>query len=171
MSVEIYLDVFEAGFLGNVGLAVTAGGLLRVRMLVKGKDAFLNHNRTYQEGEYFFDPGKTKPYRLQILAYLNRELRDFTLPIDWGRYTPFQTKVLQATLTIPYGETRSYGQMAAAIGKPQAARAVGQAEKRNQVPLVIPCHRVIGSDGSLIGYGGSGKTDLKGQLIAFERET
>ena len=77
--------------------------------------------------------------------------------------------VLKATQAIPYGETRSYGQVAAVIGKPQAARAVGQAEKRNQVPLVIPCHRVIGSDGSLTGYGGSSNTDLKGRLIAFEK--
>jgi methylated-DNA-[protein]-cysteine S-methyltransferase len=76
---------------------------------------------------------------------------------------------LERTLQIPYGETSSYGEIAAAIGKPKAARAVGQAEKNNQVPLVIPCHRVIGSDGSLTGYGGKGNVDLKAKLLVFEQ--
>ena len=76
---------------------------------------------------------------------------------------------MQETLAIPYGETRSYGEVAAAVGRPKAARAVGQAEKSNHAPLVIPCHRVIGSDGSLTGYGGPDNTDLKARLIAFER--
>jgi len=77
--------------------------------------------------------------------------------------------VLQETLSIPYGETRSYGQISAAIGNPKASRAVGQAEKSNQIPLVIPCHRVIGSDGSLTGYGGKDNTDLKAWLLDFEK--
>ena len=77
---------------------------------------------------------------------------------------------MKETLAIPFGETRSYGEVAAAIGRPKASRAVGQAEKRNQVPLVIPCHRVIGSDGSMTGYGGSENTDLKARLIAFEKD-
>jgi len=170
MTEKIFLDVFQAGFLGKVGLAVSQRGLLRVRMCVKGQKEFLDRNQVYQEGEYVFDPEKTQPFRSQILAYVSRELRDFLIPVDWERYTPFQMDVLQATRAIPYGETRSYGQVAAVIGKPQAARAVGQAEKRNQVPLVIPCHRVIGSDGSLTGYGGSADTDLKARLIAFEKE-
>jgi methylated-DNA-[protein]-cysteine S-methyltransferase len=138
-------------------------------MVVKGEKEFLRRNQAYQEGEYLFDPEKTHPFRSQVLAYVRRELQDFSIPIDWGQYSPFQMDVLKATRAIPYGETRSYGEVAAVIGKPKAARAVGQAEKRNQVPLVIPCHRVIGSDGSLTGYGGSSNTDLKGRLIAFEK--
>jgi methylated-DNA-[protein]-cysteine S-methyltransferase len=92
----------------------------------------------------------------------------FSVPIDWGGYTQFQKAVLEATQAIPYGETRSYGEIAAAVGNPNAARAVGQAEKRNQVPLVIPCHRVIGSDGGMTGYGGTTNTQLKTDLIDFE---
>lgn len=169
MSKIIYLDVFEAGFLGKIGIAVSADGLLRLRMLLKGEQEFSNLNQAYQEGEYVFDPLKTGPFRAQIIEYLRRDREEFSLPVDWGVYTPFQQAVLKVTQAIPYGETRSYGQVAAVIGKPKASRAVGQAEKRNQVPLVIPCHRVIGSDGSMTGYGGPENTDLKERLIAFER--
>ena len=168
MAVTIYLDVFEAGFLGKIGLAVSPGGLLRVRMFVEGEKDFLRLNQAYQEGEYIFDSQKTLSFRDQISQYLRRERESFSLAVDWGVYSPFQKAVLKETQAIPYGETRSYGQIAAAIGRPKAARAVGQAEKRNQVPLVIPCHRVIGSDGSMTGYGGSKNTDLKARLIAFE---
>lgn len=169
MAATIYLDVFEAGFLGMIGLAVSPDGLLRLRMDVKGEKQFLGENQEYQGGAYVFDSEITLPYREQISQYLKHERKDFSLPIDWKVYTPFQIAVLKETLAIPYGETRSYGQVAAAIGKPKASRAVGQAEKSNHVPLVIPCHRVIGSDGSLTGYGGSENTDLKSRLIAFER--
>ncbi len=170
MAVTIYLNVFEAGFLGMIGLAVSPDGLLRLRMNVKGEKQFLGENQAYLEGAYVFDSEITLPFRVQISEYLKYERKDFSLPIDWKVYTPFQKAVLKETLAIPYGETRSYGQVAAAIGKPKASRAVGQAEKSNHVPLVIPCHRVIGSDGSLTGYGGSENTDLKSRLITFERK-
>ena len=138
-------------------------------MFVKGEDNFLALNQAYQEGEYLFDHHQTGPFRIEIAEYLRKEREIFSIPIDWGDYTPFQRAVLEETLAIPYGRTRSYGEVAAAIGKPKASRAVGQAQKRNQVPLVIPCHRVIGSDGSLTGYGGPDNIDLKARLLAFER--
>lgn len=169
MADTIYLDIFEAGFLGKVGIAVSSGGLLRVRMFVEAEDDFFRLNQAIQEGDYLFDSNQTGPFRAQINEYLHRKRRSFTFPIDWGSYTPFQKAVLQETLAIPYGETRSYGQVAAAVGNPKAFRAVGQAEKRNQAPLVIPCHRVIGSDGSLTGYGGPDNVDLKDRLLIFER--
>jgi methylated-DNA-[protein]-cysteine S-methyltransferase len=165
---RIYLNLFEADFLGNIGIAITQAGLLRLRMFVKDEGEFLKLNQVYQEGEYLFDPQATEPFRVEIIEYLRKEREVFRLPIDWGVYTGFQKNVLKETLAIPYGETRSYGEVAAAIGKPKASRAVGQAEKSNQAPLVIPCHRVIGSDGSLTGYGGPDNTDLKARLIAFE---
>ncbi len=169
MSVLVYLDVFKAGFLGNLGIAVSSAGLLRVRMPVTGEEEFLKLNQAYQEGEFVFDTQQTALFRTQILEFLTKDRKVFSLPIDWRGYTAFQTSVLKATQAIPYGETRSYGEVAAAIGNPKAARAVGQAEKRNQVPLVIPCHRVIGSDGSMTGYGGSTNTDMKMRLITFEQ--
>jgi methylated-DNA-[protein]-cysteine S-methyltransferase len=138
-------------------------------MFQKNKAAFLTLNESYREGEYLFSEKETKPALDQLKAYLNYEINKFSLPIDWSGYTKFQKDVLQETLSIPYGETRSYGQVADAIGNPKASRAVGQAEKSNQVPLVIPCHRVLGSDGSLTGYGGKDHTDIKAWLLNFEK--
>jgi methylated-DNA-[protein]-cysteine S-methyltransferase len=80
--------------------------------------------------------------------------------------TPFQLEVWRALLAIPYGETRSYGQIADAIGRPRAVRAVGLANGRNPLPIVVPCHRVIGSTGRLIGYGGGLR--VKAALLALE---
>lgn len=82
--------------------------------------------------------------------------------------TAFQRKVLEALQAIPYGETRSYKEVAAAIGKPCAVRAVGAANGRNPIPIIIPCHRVIGSDGSLTGFGGG--LEVKRALLALEQD-
>jgi methylated-DNA-[protein]-cysteine S-methyltransferase len=103
----------------------------------------------------------------QLRDYLAGELKSFDLPIDWSLMTPFQEQALRATYAIPYGETRSYGEIATIIGKPGAARAVGRAQATNPIPLVIPCHRVIGADGSLHGYGGG--LDRKAWLLTLER--
>jgi methylated-DNA-[protein]-cysteine S-methyltransferase len=81
----------------------------------------------------------------------------------------FEQRVLQATLLIPYGETRTYAQIAKAVGKPKAARAVGQALKKNPLPIVVPCHRVVKSDGGVGGYAGGVK--LKKILIDGERRS
>lgn len=89
----------------------------------------------------------------QLQAYFTGRLRTFTLPLRLDA-TPFARRVLAAVAAIPYGATRTYGQIAACVGNPRACRAVGSANHRNPLPIVIPCHRVIGSDGGLIGYGG-----------------
>ena len=165
----IFLNVFKTDLLGQVGVAVTKNGLLRLRMFQKDKEDFTHLNSEYGEGEYIYSEPETRNVVEQIQAYLNKEIRSFSIPIDWTVYTDFQRAVLQETNQIPYGETRSYGEVAAAIGKPKASRAVGQAEKSNHAPLVIPCHRVIGSDGSLTGYGGKDNIDLKAKILAFEQ--
>ena len=87
----------------------------------------------------------------QLEAYFRGELRAFTVPLRPSG-TAFQQAVWAALREIPFGETRSYGQLAAAIGRPRAARAVGQANHRNPICIFIPCHRVIGADGALTGY-------------------
>ena len=89
----------------------------------------------------------------ELDSYFARKLRQFTVPLDL-RGTAFQLKVWEILCSIPYGIIRSYGEVAQAIGKPRAARGVGQAVGRNPVSIVVPCHRVIGSDGTLTGYGG-----------------
>lgn len=104
--------------------------------------------------------------REQLGAYFARELRTFALRLAPDG-TPFQRTVWGALLEIPYGETESYGALASRIGRPGAARAVGRANALNPISLVVPCHRVIGRDGSLTGYGGG--MDVKERLIALER--
>jgi methylated-DNA-[protein]-cysteine S-methyltransferase len=102
----------------------------------------------------------------QLAAYFGGELTEFDLPVT-AAGTPFQQRVWGALRRIPYGETRSYGQVATEIGNPAASRAVGAANGRNPVSIVVPCHRVIGSTGRLTGYAGGLTT--KEQLLAHER--
>lgn len=100
-------------------------------------------------------------------GYFAGDVRQFDLPVVVSG-TPFQRAVWAAVSKVPYGETRSYAQIAAALGRPRAVRAVGAANGRNDLPIVIPCHRVIASDGSLHGYAGG--IAIKAALLAFERE-
>lgn len=103
----------------------------------------------------------------QLQQYFAGKLRDFDIPLA-PRGTEFQLLVWDALRTIPYGETVSYGELASQIGRPAASRAVGAANGKNPIPVIIPCHRVIGSNGSLVGFGGGLLT--KQQLLALERE-
>jgi O-6-methylguanine DNA methyltransferase len=102
----------------------------------------------------------------QLQEYLEGKRTDFDLELD-VRGTPFQLAVWSALREIPYGETRSYAQIAARVGRPRAVRAVGTANGANPLPLVVPCHRVINSGGRLGGYGGG--LDLKARLLAMEQ--
>ena len=101
----------------------------------------------------------------QLEAYFAGELTDFELEFDL-QGTEFQRRVWQALRTIPFGETRSYGEIAAQVGAPGAARAVGLANGHNPIAIIVPCHRVIGASGSLTGYGGG--LDRKRSLLALE---
>jgi methylated-DNA-[protein]-cysteine S-methyltransferase len=103
----------------------------------------------------------------QIEEYLNGKRTEFDLPLK-PEGTEFQRAVWKALQTIPYGETRSYRDIAEQIGSPKACRAVGMANHRNPITIIIPCHRVIGTDGSLTGYGGGLK--LKQQLLDLEKQ-
>jgi len=111
------------------------------------------------------DEGPNRLVREELDAYFAGELQKFTVPLDL-RGTPFQRRVWDVLNTIPWGKTLSYGQVAARLGRPQAARAVGRAVGTNPVAIVVPCHRVIGSDGSLTGYGGG--LDKKKALLRLE---
>ena len=101
----------------------------------------------------------------QLAEYFAGKRREFTFPLDL-RGTDFQRACWRALLAIPYGETRSYADVARAVGKPNAFRAVGMANNRNPLAIVVPCHRVIASDGTLCGYGGG--LDVKRKLLELE---
>jgi methylated-DNA-[protein]-cysteine S-methyltransferase len=102
----------------------------------------------------------------QLVEYFAGQRREFELPLDM-RGTRFQKDVWEALLGIPCGETRSYGELAKQLGNPAASRAVGAANGRNPISIVVPCHRVIGSSGKLTGFAGG--LDVKERLLALER--
>ena len=111
-------------------------------------------------------PAALRDAERQLAEYFEGARRDFDLPLS-AEGTPFQRQVWDELRRIPYGETISYGELARRIGKPTASRAVGAANGRNPIAIVVPCHRVIGTDGTLIGYGGG--LPVKQALLALER--
>ena len=119
-------------------------------------------------GEFVFkdSPRRLQPYVRELKEYFAGTRREFTFPLDL-RGTGFQLACWRALLAIPYGETRTYADVARAVGKPNAFRAVGMANNRNPIAIVVPCHRVIASGGSLCGYGGG--LDIKRMLLDLER--
>jgi methylated-DNA-[protein]-cysteine S-methyltransferase len=102
----------------------------------------------------------------ELHAYFSGKPVEFSFPVDWGCYTDFQKRVLQRVCSIPWGQVVSYGQIAAGMGNPRAARAVGGAVGSNRVLLVVPCHRVIAHDGTLGGFGGG--VGWKRKLLQME---
>lgn len=107
-----------------------------------------------------------KQARAELAAYFAGKLRAFTLPFDLPG-TAFQTRVWQALIKVPYGATLTYGDLAAKLQQPTAVRAVAAANARNPLPIIVPCHRVIGKDGALTGYSGGG-IERKAALLRLE---
>jgi len=119
------------------------------------------------QGRLELDRAKTEPVRREIDEYFAGRRRKFTIRLAPAG-TPFQQAIWQALRQIPYGRTVTYGEVAAAAGKPTASRAVGRANATNPICLLIPCHRVIGSDGSLTGYAFG--EDVKWALLEHEKQ-
>jgi O-6-methylguanine DNA methyltransferase len=162
----MYTADFETP-VGSIRIASTDAGLAYVQLPHangRGFDGWRTRYATDLKVEPGFEPNRC--YVDQILEFLEGKRDRFDLEIDL-RGTPFQLAVLEEVASIPFGETRSYGEVAAAVGKPTASRAVGAANGANPVSLVVPCHRVIASNGHLQGYGGG--LDLKAKLLAMER--
>ena len=111
--------------------------------------------------------GWQKTLEAELEAYFTGRPTVFTVPVDWTGYSEFRLKALQFTAGIPSGQVSTYGGIATAVGSPRAARAVGGAMHANRTPIVVPCHRVVGSDGSLTGFGGG--LTLKQELLALEK--
>ncbi|MGB2896746.1 MAG: methylated-DNA--[protein]-cysteine S-methyltransferase [Anaerolineales bacterium] len=114
------------------------------------------------------EPNKLREVVSQVLDYLEGHRKDFTFEYDLRPLTPFQRNVLATVQKVPRGEYLTYGELARRIGKPGAARAVGQALGSNPIPILIPCHRVLASDGSLGGYSGRGGVRTKEALLRLE---
>jgi methylated-DNA-[protein]-cysteine S-methyltransferase len=164
---RLWFDVVENTPLSPVWVAAAESGLVAIE-IGGTEEVFLETLAEKCQGPTEKGETRTREIVQQITDYLQQERSAFDLPIDWSLMTEFQEKVLRAVYAIPYGETRSYGQIAAQIGMQAAARAVGRANATNPVPLIIPCHRVIGSDGSLRGYGTGDGIGTKAWLLAME---
>ncbi len=152
--------------LGWMGVVSSPAGLRKVTLPQESREAVLGQVKGWDysvEGGDFASLGDL-PQRLR--RYLEGEPVDFPDRLDLAGATRFQQRVWRIAQTIPYGETRSYAWVASYLGLPKAARAVGQALGRNPLPIVIPCHRVIGSDGSLVGFGGG--LEMKRRLLCLE---
>lgn len=155
----MYFDYFETGLIGTLTLVGDEEGLRHIDFQNEKNPIIIQDD--WKRKPAFFAAAKK-----QLRAYFKRELKRFDLclaPVG----TPFQLNVWQALREIPYGTVVSYKSIAEAVGNPKAVRAVGAANGKNPLPIVIPCHRVVGSDGSLTGFGGGLET--KQRLIDLER--
>lgn len=162
--------VTTASPIGPLFLAASEKGLVVLEFDFKpaGKGSLrrsLRHDEDTGKFTLQESAGHMRPYRLELEQYFAGKRREFDFPLDL-QGTDFQLACWRALLAIPYGETRSYAAMARAVGKPQAFRAVGMANNRNPIAIVVPCHRVIASDGTLCGYGGG--LDMKRKLLELE---
>jgi methylated-DNA-[protein]-cysteine S-methyltransferase len=156
----LYFGELNGTPVGDLRLAVSDQGLIAVEWA----DSQLDFDSYLRP----FDAQATGPYAGQLREYFEGKRREFTFPINWAIFRPFQQQALQAVFKIPYGETRTYSEIAAEIDRPLAYRAVGRANATNPMPIVIPCHRLIGVDGKLHGYGGGEGLKTKEWLLKME---
>ena len=158
--------------IGPVWMAGSRAGILSISLRSRSERAFLSALRE-QAGPRPIEP-RRGPGSLDSLDSLERQLRryfrgepdQFSVMVDLTWLTPFQRRVLAATICVPFGHVVPYGSIARAIGAPGASRAVGNALGRNPVPILVPCHRVVASNGTLGGF--TGGTGLKRRLLAIE---
>lgn len=160
----IWIAYLDHGHLGPIWVATSESGVVAVQLRsTQGQMLQLLSDASVR-----VDRARLAVVLEQLSQYLSKEKRSLDVTVDWSVLTPFQADVLRLVKAIPYGETRTYQQIAEQIGNPGAARAVGQANATNPMPLIIPCHRVVGTDGSLRGYGGAGGVETKAWLLKLE---
>jgi len=163
---SVYLGELNGTPIGDLRLAVSDFGLIAVEWA--NSQTHFESRLQRLKRPTVPDARKIAPYMKELREYLQGRRTAFTIPIDWTLFRPFQREALQAVFRIPYGETRTYAEIAQQIGREHAYRAVGRANATNPMPLVIPCHRVIGTDGKLHGYGGGEGLRTKEWLLKLE---
>lgn len=164
----IYIGEVSSIPIGCIWVAISEDGLVAVEIGASQESFTQMLMRRYLGCQPLLYPIRTGGATRQILEYLNGERREFDLPVNWSGMGVFQEQALRLTAAIPYGQTTTYGEIARQLKRPGAARAVGRAEATNPMPLVIPCHRVVGADGGLHGYGAPGGIQTKAWLLRLE---
>ena len=165
---DLVFDIFETPF-GWVGAAASERGLRRTTLPQESPDECAALLDGYIQGADQ-DPGRLSGLADLLCRYFDGTVVDFaSQPIDVADAPAFQRAAWSACMTIPYGQTRPYKWLAAQAGRPKAPRAAGQSMARNRLPLVVPCHRVVASNGGLHGFGrGASQLDLKQRLLDLE---
>lgn len=149
--------------IGKLTVYFTENGIIALSFAEEGDN--LKYIERYYSTPIEVDK-KDYNYHEEIIKYLNGNLKRFTLPIFF-KGTPFQESVWKELLNIPYGETRTYKELAENVGCPKGPRAVGGALNKNPIAIIVPCHRVIGSNGKLVGFAGG--LDIKSRLLELEK--
>jgi methylated-DNA-[protein]-cysteine S-methyltransferase len=157
--VDVRYDVVDSP-VGELFLASTPRGLCRISYTVAGQDEVIARIFGARVLRFPLDD-----VRRELDEYFEGRRRDFDLPLDL-RVAPFHEQVLHELARVPYGRVDTYGHLAALVGRPKAARAVGTVMNRNPIPIVLPCHRIVGANGSLTGYGGG----LENKRLLLELE-
>jgi O-6-methylguanine DNA methyltransferase len=165
----VYYDNKEFPLLGRIYVAASEKGLCYLSLSVHSVESFFEKVISRFQPIFFTqNPDPFQDFYRQMDRYLAGQKVVFKVSLDLEG-TPFQLQIWEALKAIPYGETRSYGDIARAVGRPRASRAVGQANHNNPIPIVIPCHRVIGARGDLVGYGSG--LPIKEKLLNLERKS
>jgi methylated-DNA-[protein]-cysteine S-methyltransferase len=164
----LFYDIFETSW-GWVGAVGSEKGMLRTSLPELTPDrAVLALEPEVDQAEE--RPGAFPDFQQQVEEYLSGQRAEWDVKLDPSRATDFFQRAWEVCRSIPQGETRTYKWLAEQAGKPHAPRAAGQAMARNRFPLIVPCHRVVGSDGKLHGFGGGIGLPLKARLLELERQ-
>jgi len=154
--------------MGDILIAKSGDAVVRMILPAKNRKNLIKVLKEAFEGvNCVEDPSKLKNVIQELDAYFQGNRKTFTQTLAFLSGTPFQQSVWKALIEVPYGKTKTYGDIAKKVGRPKAFRAVGGANNANPIPIIIPCHRIIGSNGSLVGFGGG--LDMKAKLLELER--
>lgn len=167
LDIPLSYSVFTTP-IGLTGLVASSKGLLRLINKLPSERSIEKHLLSLTHGKITKNPSEFKDLIKQFSSYFAGNLKNFEFPLDLRLGTPFQQRVWKRLTTIPYGKTRSYKWLASAIKNPQACRAVGNANGKNPLSIIIPCHRVVRENGGLGGY--TGGTNIKRYLLQLEQK-
>lgn len=162
-NMKLGYEIYESSLIGPIGIVVSDIGLERIMLFEGDLENYLKENPYIKRDEVLCEEVK-----IQLHEYFIGERKQFDIRLS-VQGTPFRQKVWEGLRAIPYGVTISYSQLACNIENPKAIRAVGGANRANRIPIIIPCHRVIGKDGAMVGFAGD-KIDTKIKLLQHECE-